>query len=95
MLINGQVENIVGIIDIGYVNPLELLKPMKTIISFLQGNYKYKLHATYIIKSTGLFQIGYGIAKTLMKEDTIRKIHVLQDEKKITPLLEYCNLSQL
>lgn len=46
-------------------------------ISFLQGNYKYKLHAIYIIQSTGMFQMAYSIAKQFMKEDTIRKVNVI------------------
>lgn len=56
-------------------------------ISFLQGNYKYKLHAIYIIQSTGMFQMAYSIAKQLMKEDTIRKVNVIEKGHAISPLL--------
>lgn len=56
-------------------------------ISFLQGNYKYKLHAIYIIQSTGMFQMAYSIAKQFMKEDTIRKVNVIEKGHAIHPLL--------
>lgn len=68
---------------------------MKMTINFLQGNYKYKLHAIYIIQSTSMFQMAYGIAKHLMKEDTIRKITIVEKGKVIEPLLKYTNPSQL
>ena len=60
---------------------------MKMTISFLQGNYKYKLHAIYIIQSTGMFQMAYSIAKQFMKEDTIRKVNVIEKGHAISPLL--------
>lgn len=87
MLINGQVENVIGIIDVGGISPFDLIKPMKMTISFLQGNYKYKLHAIYIIQSTGMFQMAYSIAKQFMKEDTIRKVNVIEKGHAIYPLL--------
>jgi len=55
------------VIDVGFTSPLDLVKPMKMTIGFLQGNYKYKMHAMYIIQSTNMFQFFYGIAKHLMK----------------------------
>jgi hypothetical protein len=87
MLINGQVENVIGIIDVGGISPLDLIKPMKMTISFLQGNYKYKLHEIFIIQSTGMFQMAYSIAKQFMKEDTIRKVNVIAKGHAIYPLL--------
>lgn len=95
MFIDGQVENVVGIIDVGYTSPLDLVKPMKMTISFLQGNYKYKLHAIYIVRSTNTFQFFFGIAKHLMKEDTINKVNVIEKGSEVPQLLEYCNPSQL
>lgn len=79
MFINGQVQNVIGIIDVGYVSPFHLIKPMKMTISFLQGNYKYKLHQIYILKTTTMFNFAFGIAKNFMKKDTIRKIVVIED----------------
>ena len=64
-------------------------------IGFLQGNYKYKLHAVYIVRSTNTFQFFYGIAKHLMKEDTINKVNVIEKDSQIPQLLEYANASQL
>lgn len=93
--INGQVENVVGIIDIGGISPFDLIKPMKMTISFLQGNYKYKLHAVYIIQSTGMFQMAYSMVKHLMKEDTIRKVTVIEKGQVIEPLLKFTNPIQL
>lgn len=52
---------------------------MKMTISFLQGNYKYKLHQIYILKTTTMFNFAFGIAKNFMKKDTIRKIVVIED----------------
>lgn len=95
MFINGQTENIVGIIDVGGVGAIDLLKPMKMTISFLQGNYKYKLHAVYIIRSTAMFQMAYSIGKQFMKEDTIRKVNVIEDENTTLPLFEYTNPIQV
>lgn len=79
MFINGQVENIVGIIDVGGVGTIDLLKPMKMTIGFLQGNYKYKLHTVYILNSTTMFQMAYNIGKQFLKEDTIRKVNVIEN----------------
>ena len=87
MFINGQVENVVGIIDIGFTSPFDLVKPMKMTIGFLQGNYKYKLHAVYIIRSSSMFNFFYGIAQHLMKEDTIRKISVIEKDQPIIKLI--------
>ena len=87
MFINGQVENVIGIIDVGGISPMDLIKPMKMTIGFLQGNYKYKMHAVYIIQSTGMFQFAYGVAKHLMREDTIRKISVIEKGCAIKDLL--------
>ena len=87
MFINGQVENVVGIIDIGFTSPMDLVKPMKMAIGFLQGNYKYKLHAIFIVRSSSMFQFFYSIAQHLMKEDTIRKISVIEKNQPITKLL--------
>ena len=67
MFINGQVENVIGIIDVGYCSPFDLIKPMKMTISFLQGNYKYKMHRVYIIKTTSMFNFAFGIAKNFMR----------------------------
>lgn len=64
-------------------------------IGFLQGNYKYKMHAMYIIQYTNMFQFFYGIAKHLMKQDTIRKINVIDKGNTISQLLEYTNPTQL
>jgi hypothetical protein len=85
----------VGIIDVGFMSPMDLVKPMKTTLSFIQGNYKYKLHAVYIIRSTSMFQFFYGIAKHLLKEDTLRKICVVEKGEPIKKLLASTNLSQL
>jgi hypothetical protein len=80
---------------VGLTSPMDLLKPMKMTIGFLQGNYKYKLHAVYIVRSTSMFQMAYSLAKHLMKEDTIRKINIIEKGSEIPQLLEYCNPMQL
>ncbi len=79
----------------GGISPFDLIKPMKMTINFLQGNYKYKLHSIYIIQSTGMFQMAYGMVKHLMKEDTIRKVAVIEKGQLIEPLLKYTNPIQL
>ncbi len=40
---------------------------MKMTIGFLQGNYKYKLHVIYILRSTNMFKFAFSIAKQFMK----------------------------
>jgi len=67
MFINGQAENVIGIIDVGKISPFDLIKPMKMTIGFLQGNYKYKLHVIYILRSTSMFKFAFSIAKQFMK----------------------------
>jgi len=67
MFINGQAENVVGLIDVAGTSTLDLIKPMKMTIGFLQGYYKYKLHAVYIVRSTGMFQMAYSFAKQFLK----------------------------
>jgi hypothetical protein len=54
-------------IDVGGISPFDLIQPMKITIGFLQGNYKYKLHAVYIIRSTSMFKFAFKVAKQFMK----------------------------
>jgi len=63
---------------VGFSSPFDLLKTIKLTIGFLQDNYKYKMHSAYILKTTTMFQVGYGAAKQFMKEDTLRKVRVLK-----------------
>ncbi len=67
-------------IDVGGISPFDLIQPMKITIGFLQGNYKYKLHAVYIIRSTSMFKFAFKVAKQFMKQDTIRKVNVLNND---------------
>ncbi len=46
---------------------MDLIQPMKMTISFLQGNYKYKLNKVFILKTTKMFKFAFSIAKQFMK----------------------------
>lgn len=94
LLIPGQVENWVAIIDAAQTGLFSLASTLKRSFSFLSDTYRSRMFVCYVVRIPGSISFLWGIIKKLLEEETVRKINFF-DDQTIEPLLDYCNPSQL
>ena len=87
MLIPGQFESWVMIINLSGVSIISLPEPVKKMIPALSDFFLARLYKNYIIGLNFISRIVYKIACTFLDEVTVSKINVL-DKKKDPKLFE-------
>lgn len=94
LLIPGQVENWVVIIDVAETGVFSLVSSMKRAFSFLSETFRSRMFACYVVRIPSSISFVWSIVKKFLEEETVRKINFF-DEQTIEPLLEYCAPEQL
>lgn len=100
MMIEGQVENWVIIIDlnkVGVTGAMSVLFPttqtMKESIKFLSNSFRQRLKSTYMVNCPGLISFAWKAAKAFLDEQTIKKVS-LYDDSFPKPIVDHVNKSQ-
>lgn len=86
LLIPGQVENWVAIIDAANTGLFSLVGTMKKSFSFLSDTYRSRMFVCYVARVPTSISFIWGIVKKFLDEETVKKINFL-DEQIIEPLL--------
>ena len=94
MLIPGQVENWVAIVDVGYESLFSFVGLMKTTITFLSNTYRNRMFALYLVRCPTSVSMIWRVVRPFMEEETINKVNFFDNEKAL-PLFEYLDPSQL
>jgi hypothetical protein len=81
-MLEGQVETWITIVDLGKIGMFSLGGTILDIISFLSRNFRCRLHYSYLINCPSSIKMLFGMAKRVMTEDQINKIH-LQEEAEL------------
>mmetsp|Transcript_35566 Transcript_35566/g.32050 ORF Transcript_35566/g.32050 Transcript_35566/m.32050 type:complete len:292 (+) Transcript_35566:118-993(+) len=80
LLLPGQVENWVIIQDMGKMGITELpLKMLKTVMDFLQNNFRARLYKMYAVNAPSTIYWGFKLVKPLLEETTANKIHFTKE----------------
>ena len=95
LLIPGQVESWNIICDMKDVSIYSIPAELKNILTIIQTNYKFRLHAMYIINLSGFANILWGLIKNLMGESIQKKIKMINSSDNYKELYENINPSQL
>lgn len=75
MLLPGQVETWVAIIDVGYRNLGSLISPLKSSIGFLSSTFRNRMRIAYVVRVPGSVSFLWSIVKRFLEEDTAQKIN--------------------
>ena len=68
LLIPGQVENWVAIIDVGFNGMFSLMGSIKDSIVFLSNTYRSRMFVAYMARCPTSMYFLWGIAKKFMEE---------------------------
>jgi|JI6StandDraft_1071083.scaffolds.fasta_scaffold270999_1 hypothetical protein len=85
MLIPGQVENWVVILDAAQVGLFSLVGSMKKSFTFLSDTYRSRMFVCYVVRIPSSISFLWGIVKRFLEEETVRKINFF-DESVVEPL---------
>lgn len=75
MLIPGQVENWISIIDAGETGLFSLASSMKRSMTFLSDTYRSRMFVCYVVRIPSSISFVWAIAKKFLQEETVRKIN--------------------
>lgn len=94
LLLPGQVETWVAVVDIGFQNLMSMVGPLKTSFGFLSNTFRCRMRYCYVVRPSGPVSFLWGITKKFLHEDTVKKINFV-DNERIEELLKFTNASQL
>ncbi len=66
------------------------VSPLKEIMGYLSNNYRSRLYKMYILNTPSSIFIPWNIAKTLLEENTVKKINFFKNNHP-EPLFEHVN----
>lgn len=75
LLIPGQVENWVALIDAGYVSVFSLVGSTKECFKFLSSTFRCRMFAAYVVQCPNSIYWAWSIAKKFLQEETINKFN--------------------
>ena len=75
LLIPGQVENWIVIIDAAHTGLLSLVGSMKKSFTFLSETYRSRMFVCYVARVPTSISFLWGIVKKFLQEETVRKIN--------------------
>jgi hypothetical protein len=87
MLIPGQIENWIMLLNLEGISPLNLPDAVKKIIKTLSENFLSRLYKCYVLGMSLVIRFLYQIVCNFLEEITVQKITVL-DKKNINKLFE-------
>ncbi|KAL4441557.1 hypothetical protein ABPG74_021489 [Tetrahymena malaccensis] len=95
MMLPGQIENWVVILDLGNIGLSSLpINGLKQIMGYLSSNYRSRMFATYVVNTPSSIFIPYKIIKGFLEEATIKKISFYSNGNP-KPLFGHCHKSQI
>ena len=94
VLIEGQIENWVVIIDLGQVGLFSASGPFKKSISFLSDNFRCRMASASVVNCSGSVSMLWGVAKGFVEEETQKKIS-FESAGIPTKIISSVNASQL
>ncbi|KAL4493052.1 hypothetical protein ABPG72_003137 [Tetrahymena utriculariae] len=95
MMLPGQIENWVVILDLGNIGLSSLpISGLKQIMGYLSSNYRSRMFATYVVNTPSSIFIPYKIIKGFLEEATIKKISFYSNGNP-KPLFTHCHKSQI
>ena len=74
ILVEGQIENWVSIIDLGNIGLFSVTGPFKKSISLLSDMFRCRMHLTSVLNCPGSISMIWGLAKGFLEENTQKKI---------------------
>lgn len=102
MLIDGQIETWVSIIDVNLLGlfsfagvTITVIQDLKKVVGFLSHTFRCRMHSAYIVRTPASVGFLWSIVKRFMEEDTIKKISLYDTDKRAEPLFEQANPSQI
>lgn len=75
VLIPGQVENWISIIDCGYTGLTSFVTSVRKPMSMLSDKFRSRMLACYVVQIPMSLSFFWGIVKTFLEEETIRKFN--------------------
>ena len=75
LLLPGQVETWVAIIDVGRQNLFSMLSPLKTSFGFLMNTFRCRMRSAYIVRPSSSISWLWGMVKNFLHEETAKKIN--------------------
>jgi hypothetical protein len=92
MLIPGQVEGWLLLVEMKDVSLLQIPKDLLDIFNILQANFKARLNKIYLLNMSSIVSFFIGLIKSWLDVNTFKKIQFVKDLKE---LLELINPRQL
>ena len=80
ILIPGQVETWVSLIDAAYTSMISMVSTMKKSFTFLSDTYRSRLFVNYIVRVPTSMSFLWGITKRFLEEETVKKINFFDEQ---------------
>ena len=94
MLIPGQIENWILIINFEGISPLSLPEAVKKLIKTLSDNFIARLYKCYVLGMSFIINFVYKIISNFLEEITLQKIAIL-DNKNINILFKNIRMDNI
>ena len=94
MMIEGQVENWISIIDIGFKSLFSVIGPAKTSMLFLMNTFRNRAFALYALNAPFSAWTCWNIVKPFLEQQTVDKLNMF-NKSNPEPLFEYLNPKQI